>query len=467
MSNHGFPPGPPPLPNQRSNWSQPPQFRGPPSPPGGIYAPVYGATGPYAPPLGQGQVRMMFDTQTPGLVKLAGLGSLLSFLTLGIYRFWFIVNVRREMWNRTVLAGSHAEYTGTVMELFKGFLLALIFLLPIWGLYTFGSILLEKPGQQGVASAMTTTAVVLFFLFLYFASFRARRYRLSRTLWRGVRFRQSGSAIAYMFMNFGWLIAAMLTLSLSVPFGRAQLERYRMHHTWFGDRRFYSQASGLAMLLPHLLLLLLVLGPIGAVIGYYLAHSTPEFWTNLQEELEKLGKSMSEGRKVYTPRDAELVVLFGLGIFSTVWLYMGPILLWPFYRAYEWRSYMRRMSFGGMRFKSEFSAWHIYANYLLFMAIMFFGMMLIGLIAALFFTIFGISKDMSAPAIIVGGAGYLAVLWLISTLRVRLILFGITGELIRSTSVIGIETLDDVISRPDRVGAIGDDFAGGFDIGAI
>ena len=120
-----------------------------------------------------------------------------------------------------------------------------------------------------------------------------------------------------------------------------------------------------------------------------------------------------------------------------------------------------------MRFKSEFSAWHIYANYLLFMAIMFFGMMLIGLIAALFFTIFGISKDMSAPAIIVGGAGYLAVLWLSSTLRVRLILFGITGDLIRSTSVIGIETLDDVISRPDRVGAIGDDFAGGFDIGAI
>jgi hypothetical protein len=62
---------------------------------------------------------------------------------------------------------------------------------------------------------------------------------------------------------------------------------------------------------------------------------------------------------------------------------------------------------------------------------------------------------------------YLLVLWGLSVARLKIFLFGLTGKLVRSTTIIGLEQLHDTLSRRDQVGAFGDDFSGGFDIGAI
>ena len=69
-----------------------------------------------------------------------------------------------------------------------------------------------------------------------------------------------------------------------------------------------------------------------------------------------------------------------------------------------------------------------------------------------------------------GGALGLAaplILWFMSALRLRLLLFGLTARLIRSVTVIDAGGLLDVTSMLDRVTATGDDFAGGFDVGAL
>ena len=88
----------------------------------------------------------------------------------------------------TAVEGDAAEYTGTAKELLIGFLFALAILTPIYLVYFL--IGLEAERLQAFASVPLG---LFFYLFAQFAIYRARRYRLTRTVWRGVRFWMTGS----------------------------------------------------------------------------------------------------------------------------------------------------------------------------------------------------------------------------------------------------------------------------------
>jgi hypothetical protein len=45
---------------------------------------------------------------------------------------------------------------------------------------------------------------LFFYLFAQFAIYRARRYRLTRTIWRGVRFWMTGSGVSYAWRAGLW-----------------------------------------------------------------------------------------------------------------------------------------------------------------------------------------------------------------------------------------------------------------------
>ena len=69
----------------------------------------------------------------------------------------------------------------------------------------------------------------------HFAVYRARRYRLTRTILRGMRFHQTGSAWRYAICALFWWTLTILTLGLAFPAAQARLEQYKMRHTFFGD----------------------------------------------------------------------------------------------------------------------------------------------------------------------------------------------------------------------------------------
>lgn len=167
-------------------------------------------------------------------------GLFLTVVTLGVYRFWYVTNVRRFLWNNSEIDGDFAEYTGRGVELFIGFLIALAVLIPLYGLL-FLAALYMGPGTAEIINGLSTLAII--FLAQY-ALFRARRYRLTRTVWRGIRFQQSGSGWAYAWRSLGWALLVILTLGLAYPFMRASLERYKMTHTWYGDQQGGFTATG-------------------------------------------------------------------------------------------------------------------------------------------------------------------------------------------------------------------------------
>src|SRR6266566_3566292 len=67
--------------------------------------------------------------------RLLARGAGLLLVTLGIYRFWLATDVRRYLWNNTEIAGDTLEYVGTARELLIGFLIAIVFLVPIYAVF--------------------------------------------------------------------------------------------------------------------------------------------------------------------------------------------------------------------------------------------------------------------------------------------------------------------------------------------
>ena len=115
-------------------------------------------------------------------------GAVLLLVTLGFYRFWLTTDTRRFLWSHTVVDGDSVEYLGTARELVIGFLFALAVIVPLNLIAFLGSI--EAESRQTFSSFPVG---LVFFLFGQFALYRARRYRLTRTVWRGVRFWMDGS----------------------------------------------------------------------------------------------------------------------------------------------------------------------------------------------------------------------------------------------------------------------------------
>jgi uncharacterized membrane protein YjgN (DUF898 family) len=166
-------------------------------------------------------------------------GAGLEFVTLGFYRFWLLTDMRRHLWANTLVDGDAAEYTGRGRELLIGFLVALAILVPIYlGYFLIG---LEAERFQAFASI---PLIAFFYMFGQFAIYRARRYRLTRTVWRGVRFWMKGSGWIYALQASLWGVLTALTLGLALPWRTAALERYKMRHSYYGNLQGSFEGRG-------------------------------------------------------------------------------------------------------------------------------------------------------------------------------------------------------------------------------
>lgn len=158
--------------------------------------------------------------------------------TLGIYRFWLTTWKRRFYWANTEIGGDGLEYTGSAVQLLLGFLMALAIFVPLYGLFFYLST------QSSTAAVLGYSGVGLLLWFLSgYAIYRARDFRLSRTLWRGIRLDQGGSAWGYALRRFGWSALMVVTLGLVYPFMAGNLWSYRYRHSWYGDRQFSFAGS--------------------------------------------------------------------------------------------------------------------------------------------------------------------------------------------------------------------------------
>ncbi len=221
------------------------------------------------------------------LFMLGLVTGLLTTVTLGIYRFWAKTRIRKYIWSSATLGGDSFEYTGTGLEKFLGFLTAVVilaFYLAIVQLvlFYFGlSIIGESENPEGLAAlpiqfapAFVTVAATLPLIF--FAQYRARRYRLARTRWRGLRFGMDNGAWGFAVRALWHWFLTVVTLGILLPRKTFWLEKYVTDRSWYGDARFEQNGkwSELFPAMKHLLIGVgILVGGVAAaaVIGFALA----------------------------------------------------------------------------------------------------------------------------------------------------------------------------------------------------
>lgn len=208
------------------------------------------------------ETKLDFTGRGPEIFGIWILNLVLSILTLGIYSFWGRVNIRRYLWQSTRYEDEAFEYTGTGGELFIGFLIVFfIVLIPI-SASNFLSQFLFGSGYRvaAIATGVVTYAGIVFLIGV--AIHRVRKYRLSRTLWRGIRGALGGSSIRYGAVFLGYMALNVVTLGLAYPYTTVQLWSRLANDTWIGSGRlqFEGRAKPLyrSFLIPWGLLVIAI-----------------------------------------------------------------------------------------------------------------------------------------------------------------------------------------------------------------
>jgi uncharacterized membrane protein YjgN (DUF898 family) len=298
----------------------------------------------------RGQARFCGDGRA--YWRLLVRGAVLLMVTLGLYRFWLMTDIRRFLWSNTELADDSFEYTGTATELLLGFLVGVAVLIPIYAL-----IFLAATGLGIVQLASVLAFVLMGFLGQY-AVYRARRYRLTRSVFRGLRFHQTGSAWRYAVCAVFWWVMIALTLGLAYPWAQAALERYKMRNTFYGNLPGRFDGSALALFWRGMPMWLLVLGPLIGGIAFGIAIVD---WSAVVQaiDLERDFTGDIEGTRL---GEATTLVMVALA-----WSTVAAAMLYPAFQGLTLRWWVSGLRFGAFSMTSRLRIGQVYRIYVRFL----------------------------------------------------------------------------------------------------
>lgn len=262
--------------------------------------------------------------------------TLLLIPTLTLFRFWARTILRRNLWGDTTIGGEPLEYTGKGSELFIGFLIAIFtVMLPMVGAILAAQFLL--PPLQALAVIICVYLVM--FILVGVAIFLVRRYQLSRTMWRGVRFEQRGSALSFGLVTFGYYLLTMITLGWFGPAMQLRLEKRLWSETYFGDMQFSYDNSKEARTEP--VYVSFILAYVGVAL-FYAGFIATMFSLGFYQSPEMIGVQ-------------EFLVLYGV-------LFGGAFVL-AFFVAWHQAAMVRQVtksiSLGDVKLQSRLTAWDV------------------------------------------------------------------------------------------------------------
>ena len=310
------------------------------------------------PALGPPPAIARFTGARPAFTRMMIRGAALQVVTLGIYRFWLNTEMRRFLWANTEIDGDSLDYTGTAMELLIGFLIALAILVPIYALFFIAGLELGLYSQiAGVAAFVFLTA------FGQYALFRARRYRLTRTVYRGLRLHQDGSAWGYAARAIVWWIVIVLTLGLAYPFAQASLERYKLAHTLYGDLRGAFAQSGTRLFLRGIAMWLVAVGPFVAAVALTASEID---WSALTDGLAQDRFDDIDEAVAAHPGLARLIIVVP-GALS--YLAAAALLLYPAFQGMVLKWWLSGLRFGDIAVATSLRKRQLYGVYLRFVAL--------------------------------------------------------------------------------------------------
>jgi uncharacterized membrane protein YjgN (DUF898 family) len=410
-----------------------------------------------------GAVRFLGDEGAFWRLRIKG--AALVVVTLGIYRFWLATDVRRFLWSNTEIAGDTLEYNGLATELLIGFLFALAILVPLYMVFALVALELDL-----VAVAPTVIGFVLLVLLGEYALYRARRYRLTRTVFRGLRFDQHGSPWRYaVYALVCWGIV-IVTLGLAYPWTSAFIERFKMRNTSYGDLQGRFEGRGLALFWRGLPIWLLVVG--GPIIAIVVMARLID-WNMLGNAL---AASQGDGDSMNTliKNNPQLGVALGVVIATISAGILVAVLLYPVFQAVKLRWWISGLRFGELAVTSRLRIRQVYRVYLRLLLYLF----LLGLLAsvmgamtvAVVLGIVGLAHNATLTQVSIGAISLLLyVVFMIgsSTIYQVIVAAGLWRLGAQTSALSGEAALDGVRATGAASSALGEGLADALGVGGI
>lgn len=412
-------------------------------------------------PHGAGRARFIGATRS--FWRIVSRGAVLLLLTLGLYRFWLATDMRRFLWANTEIDGDGLEYTGTALQLLLGFLIAIVLLVPVYAGLFIAALDLGIIGRISGLLAVGVLAVLG-----QFAIYRARRYRLTRTVFRGLRFHQTGSAWRYAISAVLWWIVVGVTFGLAYPWAQANLERYKMRHTYYGDLPGHFSGSAFRLFFRGFLLWLAVIGPF--FFGLFAMVSMVE-WQAVFTTLRAGGDDVLARLEGATPG---LGAALGIGLMAIVWAVLAAAVFYPAFQAITLRWWLSGIRFGKISISSTLRAGKVYAVYVRFLWYSLLLALLIALVATLGLAFGGswaerigasAAAELGLTAAAVGG--YVVVALAYSAIYQTIVKLGLWRLSLDSLELTGLEQLDHVKARGRASSAVGEGMADVLQVGGI
>ncbi|MEQ5871725.1 DUF898 family protein [Sagittula sp. NFXS13] len=417
--------------------------------------------------LEQNQMAIEYSGSKGPLFGLTLKTGLLSLITLGLYRFWQKTRIRKYIWSSVNAGGDTFEYTGTGLEKFLGFLVAIVFLAIYLGLvqmvlFYFGLNMMVDPDtasneqivRQMAALYISALAVMPFILF---AIYRARRYKMARTRFRGIRLGMKKGAWGYVIRAMGYGLLSIVTLGLLSPLMTFRLEKFMTDRSFYGTTSLRQDGKWTALYpaMKHVFIGLGILLASGVAFGFGMANET-----------------------------IALAVLGGLLIFvGYVWLMVGMLCygVWSFGYLMSHKVVVADTPEDEIRFDARPRTRQVIKTYIL-------GGLLLALLSSIVFGAVAVlvtpfmlgmedafmTDDPSGQsgmmfrmvgAALVAGIGYLVGIVVMQALSMILITQPILAHYIETITVLNPAGLDRVSQREALTGIDADGFADALDIG--
>ena len=275
-----------------------------------------------------------------GLVGLSIYNFVMRIVTLGIYHFWGKTEVRKRLWSAVRIDGEPLEYTGTGGELFRGFLIVFgLILLPVL-LATFAVAVTFGP-EFPVTNLFQVSLYVVFLFLMGIAIYRAQRYRMARTRWRGIRASLVGSSLRYGWTYFWTLFLLPLTLGWIAPWRAAKLQAMMTNDMRFGTMPFAFTGTSGPLYKPFTVLWVLTLGVMAAA-GAAIFSAIPTELFSLDPESD-----------TFKPPSPEQITRIVAIVYGTLFLVsIAYMILSAWYRAAMIRHFARHTRLDRMNFTS-------------------------------------------------------------------------------------------------------------------
>jgi len=298
-----------------------------------------------------------------------------------------------------------------------------------------------------------------------YAIYRARRYRLTRTVYRGLRFHQEGSAWAYAFRAMLWWTITALSAGLAYPFQLASLERYKMRNTFYGDLGGSFEASGFILLLRGFPMWLLVIAPLALAVSGFIAVD----WKALADTVTQGGDEIMGKIEGSNP---------GLGAAIVFALLMGgtsatlAALLYPAYQAVVLRWWSSGLRFGDIEIRSQLRIRQVYGAYARFVGYAILFSIVMGIGGAIALVLVGgvaqVGKGIGGEVAttLVGLVGYVITALGFSTIYRATVLLSLWQMGMESLQLSGLSALEKVKARGRPSSALGEGLADALNVGS-